>query len=154
LDRRELRYIANVAIDALDSDPECKSLFSGPFDPSDILSDLVDGKIKGSTIGFADLGTGGNIAQTVAMPQGVVIGATIEINSNLGRTQGWASQFNPFNLDPDDYRALILIHELGHYVNKTGIGSSSIVDDGGDPTLSKSTDNSIMIYQKCFKKKD
>jgi RHS repeat-associated protein len=149
---------------------ECSGLFGGSVDPASEMAALVAGTVAGSSITYGDLGapSGGSVtaATTVGilgsqLISGVVTsvfaGATITINDNLSAPWlgGYPDTFDFGNASStatqEIYRAITLIHELGHFYNiVAGMGGSSIVDDGSGTPKGTSQNNSDMVFQKCF----
>jgi len=167
LDNAELRRVADIAIAAL-SERSCNSLFSFSTDPGAVFDALVRGLVPGSSLGFGDLGAPSGGLATAAETRGILghqvingintsifTGATITINSNglAPWVTGYPDRFgfgNPTSLSTQDlYRAITLIHELGHYYNTvTGMGGSAIADDNGNPVLSQA--KTKLVVDNCF----
>jgi hypothetical protein len=143
-------------------------MFGGSINPATELTALVDGSVAGSSLGFGDLGAPANGSVTAAVTTpilgsqvingvttSIVTGATITINTNI--TAPWIAGY-PDTLDlgsgsagQNIYRAITLIHELGHfYADVTGMGGSAIVDDGSGTPPGTSQANTYLVYQNCF----
>jgi len=160
---------AAIAEDAL-KQKDCAGMFGGSISPASELADLVAGTVAGSGFTYADLGppSGGSVtaATTVGIAGSQVIngvntsvftGAAITINDNLFAPWigGYPDTFDfgsvGSTVTQDLYRAITLIHELGHFYNTvTGMGGSSIIDDGLGTPAGTSQRNSAMVFQNCF----
>ena len=155
---------AAIAINALENRKDCAGMFSGA-NPVTVLNSLISGNSPYGSIKWDNLGPPDNGSVTAAQtsgilgrsPQGTSIftGATITINDNLSAPWfgGYPDTFqigNPTsNSTQNIYRAMTLLHELGHLFNiVTGLGSSTIVtpDPGG-----VSGKNTAQVFENCFK---
>jgi hypothetical protein len=162
-----LNSVYNTALEAL-LRPSCRGLFSGA-DPSAVLKGIYDGSANGSSIHWANSGPPSNGSVIAATTTGILgrnengqsifTGVIINFNSNLSAP--WFSGYpDLFDIEQQDsvatqniYRAVTLLHELGHAFNIiTGLGSSQIVADGkdADPTGAFSAVNTATVYKNCF----
>ncbi|MGJ5816393.1 hypothetical protein [Paludibaculum fermentans] len=164
-----LQSAGATAVEALQKEP-CKALFSGVHNPADVLQGLLVGNSAFGKIDWRDLDgpSNGSVSAAVTVPilgrsesgTSIFTGAVISINQNLQAL--WANGYpDLFDIEHGDspstqniYRAITLIHELGHLFNYTfGAGSSQIVMDGvdQDPTSTLSRNNTRLVYETCFK---
>jgi hypothetical protein len=131
-----------------------------------LLAGLVAGNTGQGSVQWGDLGgpVGGTVtaASTVGIlgrneqNQSIFTGVTITINDNLSAPwfAGYPDTFGIGNPDSsysqNVYRAITLMHELGHAMAIiTGAGGSKIQDDQASPQQSHA--NSRLIYENCFK---
>lgn len=143
---------------------DCAALFSGA-DPIKVLTDLYLGNVGLGSITWDNLGPPSAGSVTAAETKGILgrtpqgasmfTGATITINDNLSAPWfgGYPDKYNIGNPQSAStqniYRAMTLIHELGHVFNiVTGLGSSTIVTP--DPG-SLSGGNTDKVFEDCFK---
>jgi len=140
-----------------------------------LMDNIFSGSIYGR-INFADLGgvQNGGVTAAVTIPvllgdptrPSTFVGANITINSNL--SSPWLSgnypdvygiTANPSQLyakfgvtdHQDIYRAITLLHELGHAYDLFGANQtrSLIQNDQDRPDISRA--NSKLVYERCFK---
>jgi RHS repeat-associated protein len=158
-----LQSAIDTAVEALLKD-DCASLFGGA-NPIGVLYELQRGDTSWGTIGFAELGepAQGRVysAQTVGIltpSEGVSMFSGVTISINISNGAPWSNSYaDTFGIGnaasratQDIYRAMTLIHELGHAFNIiTGLGWSQIQQDIEDPALSEA--NTRLVYEHCFK---
>ena len=85
------------------------------------------------------------------MRQSAFIGATITINSNARAPfQNGFHDYLGVGASDATYRALTIIHELGHAASVIyGSDASRILDDQNNSTQSRA--NSQLVYDNCFR---
>jgi RHS repeat-associated protein len=147
------KYVLQTALDqamqALNS-PFCNKLFNNPLGPSpqQVLQDLYNGNTDYGSILFGEIPENGPSAYVINATTTAWVpppGSSVETGAIITlQTQGTYWNF------PSGYdQAVTLIHELGHAFNIIfGEGSSSILDDAGNPT--QSIANTNMIMKDCF----
>jgi uncharacterized protein RhaS with RHS repeats len=156
------------AINAL-TDSDCAKLFntenrSVAESPQNMLRAYMTGTNEYGTLTYKDIGGVSEGRITAAITTGILgrtpqgtrtfIGADITINANVAApwVHGYPDRFDirqRFGSRTQDiYRAITLIHELGHaYNRKFGPGSSTIAEDN-DPN--NSLGNTARVYENCF----
>ncbi len=139
-------------------------MFSGA-DPIKVLTALMAGNAGQGSITWGNLGAPSQGSVTAAQTSGILgrtpqgtsmfSGATITINDNLSAPWfgGYPDKYNIGNPHSSGtqniYRAMTLIHELGHVFNiVTGLGSSTIVTPDPGPLSGRNTDK---VFEDCFK---
>ena len=155
---------------------QCRDLFGSGVDPyselyryaeypSDVLGSLTLADLggrryeidsSGKRTGRYDIAAANTVAITDAVPRpnkppvSITTGANIKININAEAP--FVVGFRDFlNVGASDrlYRALVVIHELGHALEFRNRYWSPIISDSGDAEASRQ--NSMLIYDVCFR---
>jgi RHS repeat-associated protein len=152
------------ALQAL-SNPNCASLFGNGVNPVALLTALASGRgISNANLGVTAIAGGiqVDVAVTQAIPSSAgaggtgLGGASITVNNNPSSpfNAGWTgatlfgAPLSPAYSDLE-LNATTIIHELGHAANFIyGAGASAILNDAGNPFLSKLNTNFVLKH--CF----
>src|SRR3984893_12448090 len=142
----------------------CRDLFGSNVDPSKLLGNLAAGNAGLGTITRGDLGapSSGSVtaanttgilgSRTVSRPDGTTFqqstftGANIVLNSNAAAPfQSGYRDYLGVGASDSTYRAITLIHELGHAAGIIyGANASKILDDQDNSAQSRA--NSKLVY--------
>ena len=153
-----------LVLTALESNPDCASLFDLSVGVTDIVENMTHGQTGSIRITTDDLGgpnssgaTDSAVTYGIPMHQDIngvstyvgMSGADIIININQTAPIN-AGYGNRLGLNDPTNLAVTILHELGHAVwDVYGQASSDIIPDIDD--LELSAKNSKMIAERCFK---
>lgn len=149
----------------------CRRLFPGDADPEGLLAILARGDTTFGSIRRGDLGApqGGLVPAAVTrgitgtrlflpsrvgatlIRQSAWVGANITINNNA-QAPGQVGYRDYLGVGASDpvYRAITLIHELGHAASIIyGTDALRVLWDENNPTQSRA--NSQLVYDNCFR---
>jgi hypothetical protein len=147
----------------------CRDLFGSNVDPGKLLASIAAGNAGLGSITRGDLGAPSNGtvtaadttgilgSKTVTLPNGNTVkqstftGANIVLNSNAAAPfQSGYRDYLGVGASDSVYRAVTLIHELGHAAAIIyGASASQILDDQNNGAQSRA--NSQLVYDNCFK---
>ena len=149
----------------------CRSLFGGDVDPMALFGIIAGGDTTFGSITRGGLGGPQNGLIDAAVTRGITgsklflpsrvgatlirqsawVGANITINNNA-QAPGVVGYRDYLGVGASDavYRAITLIHELGHAAALIyGADASKVLYDAGNPAQSRA--NSQLVYDNCFR---
>jgi len=153
----ETQVAGNLAMLALQNNPDCAALFEGiqgDPDPSWVLGGILSGTEYG-TLNYTFMGAS-NVTATSYSINNATTSPVLPYNSATGTFSSATITINTSSIAPYNFagtspvdRAVTLLHELGHVFEYLfGAASTEIQDDQASGAVSAA--NTALVKSKCF----